>query len=219
MGFSIGFRGLIKAKSVIFLLFLTPLVFTVQDASALTVEIEWKNFMQYSTEIGVGDTVQWNWDGSFHTVTSGTVLGGPDGIFDSGFLPGGSTYSFTFQNLGDFDYWCQLHGANQVGVVNVVADPDTDGDGQLNSNDNCPLTENSNQYDLDVDGTGDVCDSDTVVTSNTILPDDTTLLCDLTVDGATLTIPASKLLDMNWGSSCGITIKNGGSLAVIGSIT
>ncbi|MBN2096734.1 thrombospondin type 3 repeat-containing protein [Candidatus Peregrinibacteria bacterium] len=44
---------------------------------------------------------------------------------------------------------------------------DTDGDGILDSQDNCPATPNADQADLDKDGTGDVCDND--VDGDTIL--------------------------------------------------
>lgn len=37
---------------------------------------------------------------------------------------------------------------------------DTDGDGVLNSNDNCPITPNPDQADIDGDTIGDVCDPD-----------------------------------------------------------
>jgi len=39
-------------------------------------------------------------------------------------------------------------------------DPDLDGDGVLNGNDNCPATVNPNQSNLDNDGIGNVCDLD-----------------------------------------------------------
>ena len=39
-------------------------------------------------------------------------------------------------------------------------DPDRDGDGVGNETDNCPDASNSDQADLDQDGTGDVCDGD-----------------------------------------------------------
>lgn len=41
-----------------------------------------------------------------------------------------------------------------------LATADSDGDGVLNGEDNCPLVSNSNQSDIDGDGLGDVCDSD-----------------------------------------------------------
>jgi hypothetical protein len=39
-------------------------------------------------------------------------------------------------------------------------DEDFDGDGVLDSEDNCPNTYNPDQLDLDGDGIGDVCDED-----------------------------------------------------------
>jgi hypothetical protein len=41
-----------------------------------------------------------------------------------------------------------------------VAQQDFDGDGVINGDDNCPLTQNPEQLDLDGDGVGDACDTD-----------------------------------------------------------
>ncbi|MCB9732632.1 MAG: thrombospondin type 3 repeat-containing protein [Deltaproteobacteria bacterium] len=43
-------------------------------------------------------------------------------------------------------------------VCTVDLDLDTDGDGVVDSADNCPLDANTDQTDIDVDGIGDVCD-------------------------------------------------------------
>ena len=47
---------------------------------------------------------------------------------------------------------------NQGRKIIVKIDEDTDGDGLLDSQDNCIFVANSNQADLDRDGIGDVCD-------------------------------------------------------------
>ena len=47
-----------------------------------------------------------------------------------------------------------------VTVVGDVCDDDRDGDGILNTEDNCPDVSNADQTDMDGDGEGDVCDDD-----------------------------------------------------------
>ena len=54
------------------------------------------------------------------------------------------------------------------GIADIF-DLDDDGDGVLDTEDNCPLTANSNQLDTDSDGIGDVCDIDD--DNDTILDD------------------------------------------------
>ena len=44
--------------------------------------------------------------------------------------------------------------------IGDICDPDPDGDGVPNQNDNCPLANNPTQSDLDGDGQGDACDAD-----------------------------------------------------------
>lgn len=62
-------------------------------------------------DIILGDTVVWqNADTAKHTVTSGTVEDGPDGIFgDSRFISPGQSYKFTFTQVGQFPYYCIIH--------------------------------------------------------------------------------------------------------------
>jgi nitrite reductase (NO-forming) len=63
--------------------------------------------------VKVGDTVTWtNGDPTMHTVTSGTSannVGTPSGVFDSGLLAEGATWSFTFNEAGEFAYYCTPH--------------------------------------------------------------------------------------------------------------
>ena len=57
--------------------------------------------------ISVGDTVTWsNDDTAAHTVTSGIPSEGPDGIFDSSLFMAGTTYEYTFDEAGEYDYFC-----------------------------------------------------------------------------------------------------------------
>ena len=70
--------------------------------------------------IATGDTVTWtNYDSSEHTVTSGTPSDLQTGtIFDSGLIKSGGTFSFTFQNSGTYNYFCQIHPW-MIGTVTV----------------------------------------------------------------------------------------------------
>jgi plastocyanin len=66
-------------------------------------------------EINVGDTVTWiNDDSSAHTVTSSN-----DSTFDSDIMRRGETFSFTFDNVGEYPYFCTLH-PSMVGTVIVT---------------------------------------------------------------------------------------------------
>ena len=62
-------------------------------------------------EILIGDSVVWkNGDQAKHTVTSGTIEGGPDGIFGgTDFLVPGESYKFTFTEKGKYPYFCIIH--------------------------------------------------------------------------------------------------------------
>ena len=41
-----------------------------------------------------------------------------------------------------------------------AAQPDSDGDGTADGDDNCPMDANADQSDIDGDNIGDVCDDD-----------------------------------------------------------
>ena len=61
-------------------------------------------------EILVGDTINWkNADTAAHTVTSGSADEGADGMFDSGILGPGKTFSYKFTEIGDYPYYCIVH--------------------------------------------------------------------------------------------------------------
>ena len=69
--------------------------------------------------ISVGTTITWtNKDNTTHTTTSG-VPGAPDGIFNSGNLNNGGTFSFKFTTAGTFKYYCLIHGAMMTATMTV----------------------------------------------------------------------------------------------------
>ena len=97
------------------------------------------SFSPAAVTVRVGDSVEWDWAGGPHTVTSGQP-GSPSGKFCS--LPSGNTtsaavpsiagcnstayaqsdgtYSHTFQTVGTFTYFSTVDGAAMVGTVTVI---------------------------------------------------------------------------------------------------
>ena len=67
-------------------------------------------YIPYEVSVPVGGTVFWNnEDTAAHTVTSGTPNAGPDGVFDSSLFMSGDTFEFTFEEPGEYDYFCMVH--------------------------------------------------------------------------------------------------------------
>jgi len=69
--------------------------------------------------VQAGTTVTWIMDASFpHTVTA------DDGSFDSGRMSNGQSFSFTFEQPGEYPYYCTLHGGpggtGMAGTVTVT---------------------------------------------------------------------------------------------------
>ena len=67
-------------------------------------------YLPPSVTINAGDTVEWiNSDTAAHTVTGGSPAEGPSGVFDSSLILGGAIYSNTFNDAGNFKYFCMVH--------------------------------------------------------------------------------------------------------------
>src|SRR3990170_4457107 len=67
-------------------------------------------FIPAEVTVHVGDTVIWsNDDSAAHTVTSGSPSDGPDGTFDSSLFMADTTFSYTFDNAGEYNYFCMVH--------------------------------------------------------------------------------------------------------------
>ena len=76
-------------------------------------------YIPFEATVPVGTTVTWiNDDSAAHTVTSGTVADGPDGLFDSSIFMAGDTFEYTFDESGTYDYFCIVHPW-MVGKVTV----------------------------------------------------------------------------------------------------
>ncbi len=85
-------------------------------------------FVPETLSIERGDTVLWINNGSVsHTATSGTSCT-PDGLWDSGFLSPGNSFSFAFDSATDYPYFCIPHcNLGMTGLISVLEsgiDPD-----------------------------------------------------------------------------------------------
>jgi plastocyanin len=76
------------------------------------ISIENFAFSPDTVTIAIGTTVTWkNKDSVNHTVTSQT------GVFDSGTLSNGGSFSFTFTQAGTFEYHCSIHTSMHGTVI------------------------------------------------------------------------------------------------------
>jgi plastocyanin len=86
-----------------------------QDADAPDEFADSESPADYSVNvlrIKPGTTVTWtNEDAMLHTVTAA------DGSFDSGFLEEGDTWSYTFEDIGEFEYFCLPHPWMKAKVI------------------------------------------------------------------------------------------------------
>jgi plastocyanin len=68
-----------------------------------------KCYIPNAVRVKVGGTVTWkNADSAAHYATSGKDATS-DGIFDSGMVNAGKTFSHKFDKAGTFDYFCMVH--------------------------------------------------------------------------------------------------------------
>lgn len=84
-------------------------------ATTVNVAIPGLSFSPSSITINIGDTVTWtNTDTIIHTTTSNT------GLWDSGVMAPGATFSHTFTQAGTFNYLCTTHGFTGIVVVQAT---------------------------------------------------------------------------------------------------
>jgi glucose/arabinose dehydrogenase/plastocyanin len=123
------------AMHMTFGLLLAGLEHPAQSATTHGVDMINTSFNPSTITIQSGDSVQWTMRDQFtqHTSTSGTPPFTPNGLWDSGLLSTGQTFTHTFNQAGTFTYYCQPHaftmsgsvtvqgGANQAPVVTIIS--------------------------------------------------------------------------------------------------
>lgn len=83
--------------------------------------MEGRSFSPGNLEVEVGTTVTWeNKSSEVHTVTSGSNRT-YDELFDSGNISPGGTFSYSFDEVGEFDYFCRPH-EGMTATVTVIDD-------------------------------------------------------------------------------------------------
>lgn len=91
---------------------LAPVDSSTPAQEEIVVEIDNFAFVPAEVTIAVGTTVKWtNKDGVSHTVTS------DDGVFDSGLLKKGDSFTYTFTQAGVFPYHCTPHSNMQASII------------------------------------------------------------------------------------------------------
>ena len=102
---------------------LAPFTLLEEEASAgeVVISIVGVSFGEQQVTVPVGTTIKWVHNAAVpHTVTS------DDGLFDSGILNNGGSFSYTFEEAGTFAYYCRFHGgpggAGMFGVI-IVTEP------------------------------------------------------------------------------------------------
>ena len=103
------------------------LLFFLNEASFAKTQVVYvgsggDNFSPKTITIEAGDKIEWSWDSSFHSTTSGTP-GYPSGMWDSDVHQTGYKFTYEFNTPGSFPYYCSVHGGccTMTGTVNVVA--------------------------------------------------------------------------------------------------
>lgn len=103
---------------------MTPFMITTETGTGSSMDkvmvmVKDSKYEAKDLTVQAGTTVTWTMDASFpHTVTA------DDGSFDSGRMSNGQSFSFTFDQPGEFPYYCTLHGGpggtGMAGTVTVT---------------------------------------------------------------------------------------------------
>jgi plastocyanin len=84
----------------------------ISEEQQVTIEVVDNDYEPRNLTMRPGTEVTWEFTGSLsHTVTD------PAGAFDSGTLGRGDTFTMTFDEPGEYSYYCILHHAMQATLV------------------------------------------------------------------------------------------------------
>ena len=82
-------------------------------------ELDSSCYLPYEEKLSGGEIILWkNIDSTAHTVTSGNPVDGKSDYFDSGIIPPGNNFSQKFEDIGMFQYYCELHPW-MLGIISV----------------------------------------------------------------------------------------------------
>jgi len=143
-------------------------------------------FIPSTVVITVGGTVTWeNTDTAAHTASAGSPADGPSGVWDSGLVVSGGSYSVTLDDEGTYPYFCMVHPWME-GTVIVEAEAEHDEEmGHMEEKGHDEMEEMGHGDDHAAKGVEDISDQFTAsVTSGVIHhiganSDDDTLLVHL----------------------------------------
>lgn len=102
--------------SILMLLISVAAFSSCEAQGQMNVDITDFSFQPATISVPVGTTVTWtNQDSVDHTVTS------QDGLFDSGIVGEGESFSYTFMEPGNYAYFCSIHPSMR-GMVTVTSE-------------------------------------------------------------------------------------------------
>ena len=85
------------------------------NAATFYAEMTNDNYTPYKLYVPTGTTVTWtNYGTHSHDIVSNT------GLFNSGLIPAGGSFSYTFNSVGDYGYYCTVHDSITVPMVGTV---------------------------------------------------------------------------------------------------
>lgn len=138
--------------------------------STVEVDIQDSNFAPADVTVEVGDTVMWTQTGMLpHSVTAddGAFDSSPDCAGGSECMVEGDTFSFTFDEPGEYAYYCRVHGGpggvGMAGVVTVTAaDSGSEDGGEDDTDTGAEVTGSLTLSDQSGDGNSVVVDEATI---------------------------------------------------------